>query len=82
MDSLEQVGTIIKSRQVKIRNIRLDDKKETMKEDFTVSLESLQSQGIPIDEEQNSWSQNYNVIKDYLESKYKSLVFSFDYDIE
>jgi hypothetical protein len=82
MDSLEQVGTIIKSRQVKIRNIRLDDKNETMKKDFTVSLESLQNQGLPIDIEQNSWSQNYDVIQDYLEDKYKSLVFSFDYNIE
>tara|TARA_R100001163_G_C5065950_1_gene204097 strand:- start:2521 stop:4095 length:1575 start_codon:yes stop_codon:yes gene_type:complete len=82
MDSLEQIGTIIKSRQVKIRYIRLDDENGTMKEDFTVSLASLQNQGIPIDIEQNSWSQNYDVIHDYLENKYKELVFSFDYDIE
>jgi hypothetical protein len=81
MDSLENIGTIIKSEKIEIRNIRLDDEKETMKEDFTVSLESLQSQGLPIDIEQNSWSQNYEVIQDYLERKYKSLVFGFDYDI-
>ena len=81
MDSLENIGTIIKSEKIKIRNIRLDDEKETMKEDFTVSLESLQSQGFPIDIEQNSWSQNYEIIQDYLERKYKSLVFGFDYDI-
>ena len=81
MDSLENIGTIIKSEKIEIRNIRLDDKKETMKEDFTVSLESLQNQGLPIDIEQNSWSQNYEIIQDYLERKYKRLVFGFDYDI-
>ena len=81
MDSLENIGTIMKSEKVEIRNIRLDDEKETMKEDFTVSLASLHNQGLPIDIEQNSWSQNYDVIHDYLENKYKELVFSFDYDI-
>tara|TARA_R100001480_G_scaffold111213_1_gene112325 strand:+ start:5129 stop:6952 length:1824 start_codon:yes stop_codon:yes gene_type:complete len=81
MDSLENIGTIIKSEKVEIRNIRLDDDEETMKEDFTVSLASLHSQGLPIDIEQNSWSQNYDVIQEYLEKKYKSLIFNFDYNI-
>ena len=75
MDSLENIGTIIKSKQLKIYDIVLED--GTKKENFNVPFDRL---GINISED-FSWSQNYDEILDYLDSKYKDLVRDFRYDI-
>ena len=75
MDSLENIGTVIKSKQLKVYDITLED--GTKKEDFSVPFDSLT---INISED-FSWSQNYDEILDYLESKYKSLVRDFRYNI-